>query len=131
LSTTAVRSEKEDSTYYVYFVNPEDGSSIGTVTVDIKSKTVTDTSFVQSVKELAAEIAADDPGVRAQLAATGLDASRLSTTAVRSEKEDSTYFVYFVNTEDGASLGTVTVDVKSKTVTGIKLTSDSAQLVVP
>ncbi|MFC1924079.1 hypothetical protein ACFLXA_01760 [Chloroflexota bacterium] len=129
--TIAMRSEKEDNTYFVYFVNPEDGSSIGTVTVDIKTRTITDKSFIQSVKELAAEIAAEDPGVRAQLVATGLEATRLSTTAVRSEKEDSTYFVYFVNPEDGSSIGTVTVDVKNKTVTGIKLTSDSAQLVAP
>jgi len=129
--TTTVRSEKEDNTYYVYFVNAEDGSSIGTVTVDVKSKTVTDKSFTQSVKEMAAVIAAEDTAVRAQLSATGLDATRLRTTAVRSEKEDNTYFVYFVNPEDGSSIGTVTVDVKSKTVTGIRLTSDSAQVLVP
>lgn len=131
LRTTAVRSEDKDNIYFVYFIDPKDGSSIGIVTVDIKSRTVTDKSFIQSVKALAEKIAVEDLGVQALLEEKGFDTTRVSTTAVRSEDEDNTYFVQFIDPKDGSSIGTVTVDIKSKTVTDIKLTSNSVQFIVP
>jgi hypothetical protein len=80
----------------------------------------------QSPVALAEELAMEDPGVQVLLIEKGFEPSNMHRVA---EKADggSIYYVYLMNPEDDALIGTVTVDIEQRMVTKIGLIEGSEQ----